>query len=154
MKVVIYLGSLVQLCFREGGTLPKKNTTGVCGECLQCLGHAGWRPLTVCVLSQSTLLRLQFPLQGNCLKWVLGFVHFPGLKPLRFRFSGAPQRHRLNWACILCLSQVQAAQATGCLASTLSPGGQVCLITSLVPPAQFPGCTAGTLSQVCSVSPL
>jgi len=31
-----------------------------------------------CVLSQSTLLRLQVALQGNCLKWALRFVPFPG----------------------------------------------------------------------------
>ena len=31
------------------------------------------------VLSQSTLLRLQVALQGNCLRWALGCVHFPGL---------------------------------------------------------------------------
>ena len=35
--------------------------------------------LMACVLSQSTLLRLQVALQGNCPKWALGFVHFPGL---------------------------------------------------------------------------
>ena len=32
-----------------------------------------------CVLSQSTLLRLQVALQGNCLKRALSCVHFPGL---------------------------------------------------------------------------
>ena len=32
-----------------------------------------------CVRSQSTLLRLQVALQGNCPKWALGCVHFPGL---------------------------------------------------------------------------
>ena len=35
--------------------------------------------LTACVLSQSTLLRLQFALQANCLRWALGYVFFPGL---------------------------------------------------------------------------
>ena len=35
--------------------------------------------LTVCVLSLSTLLRLQVALQGNCLRWALGCVHSPGL---------------------------------------------------------------------------
>ena len=42
-KVVVYLGSLVQLCCGEGGTL-QTNITGVCGECLQCLGHTGFAP--------------------------------------------------------------------------------------------------------------
>ena len=36
-------------------------------------------PLTVHVLSQSTLLSLQVALQGNCLKRSLGCMHFPGL---------------------------------------------------------------------------
>ena len=35
--------------------------------------------LSVCVLSQSTLPRLQTVLQRNCLKWALGWVHFPVL---------------------------------------------------------------------------
>ena len=39
----------------------------------------GLPPLTACALSQSTLLRLQVALQGNCLKRALGCVHFPGL---------------------------------------------------------------------------
>ena len=52
---------------------------------LACVGSAhsvsatlGLPPLTACVLSQSTLFRLQVALQGNCLKWALGCVHFPG----------------------------------------------------------------------------
>ena len=50
-----------------------------------------------------------------------GLYALPRSKPLRLRFSGTPQRHRLGWACVLCLSQVQAAQVTRCLASTLPP---------------------------------
>ena len=60
------------------------------GRCKQtpltCVGSARSVPATLglpllmaCVLSQSTLLRLQVALQGNCLKWALGCVHFPGL---------------------------------------------------------------------------
>ena len=45
----------------------------------------------------------------------------PRSKLLRFRFSGTPQRCRLSWACVLCPSQVQAAQVTRCLASTVTP---------------------------------
>ena len=44
----------------------------------------------------------------------------PRSKPLRFWHSGSPQRCRLSWACILCPSQVQAAQVTRCLASTVA----------------------------------
>ena len=53
---------------------------------LACVGSACnvWATLdlptlTVCVLSQSTLLRLHVALQGNCLRWALGCMHFPGL---------------------------------------------------------------------------
>ena len=38
------------------------------------LGLPPWR-----VLSWSTLLRLQVDLQGNCLRWALGCMHFPHL---------------------------------------------------------------------------
>ena len=53
---------------------------------LVCVGSAcsvwttlGLPPLTACVLSRSTLLRLQVALQGNSLKWALVCMHFPGL---------------------------------------------------------------------------
>ena len=39
----------------------------------------GLPPFTACVLSRSTLLRLQVALQGNCLTWALGCMHFSGL---------------------------------------------------------------------------
>ena len=44
----------------------------------------------------------------------------PRSKPLRFRHSGSPQRRRLGWACILCPSQVRAAQVMRCLASVVA----------------------------------
>ena len=53
---------------------------------LACVGSArtvwatlGLPPLMACVLSHSTLLRLQVALQGKCLKWALGCMLFPGL---------------------------------------------------------------------------
>ena len=102
------------------------------GHCKQvslaCVGsaHSFWATLglpllMVCVLSQSTLLRIQIALQGNFLKQALGCHALPRSKPLRFRYLGTPQRHRLSWACVLCPSQVRAAQVTNCLASTLFP---------------------------------
>ena len=51
------------------------------------------------------------------------FRALPRSKLLRFTFSGTPQRHRLVWVCVLCLSQVLAAQATRCLARALSQLG-------------------------------
>ena len=40
--------------------------------------------------------------------------------PLRFRCWGSPERHRFGWACILCPSQVRAAQVIRCLASAVA----------------------------------
>jgi len=58
-----------------------------------------------------------------------GLRALPRSKLLRFRFLGTPQRRRLGWACVLCLSWLQAAQVTRCLASAPAGGG-VCRITS------------------------
>ena len=77
--------------------------TGECGERSQCLGHTG------CVLSWSIPTRLQVALQGKS-KAGPGLHALPRSKLLRLRFSGTPQRRRLGWACVLCPSQVQAAQ--------------------------------------------
>ena len=80
------------------------------GRCRQmslaCVGSAGsvpatlgLAPLPACVLSPSTLLRLPAALQGAGPE----LRALPRSKPLRFRFSGPPQRRRLGWACVLCL---------------------------------------------------
>ena len=75
--MVIYLGSLVQLCCGEGGTLQISLVCG--GSARSVWATQGLPPLMESVLSRSTLLRLQVALQGNCLKWALGCVHFPRL---------------------------------------------------------------------------
>ena len=49
-----------------------------------------------------------------------GLYALPRSKLLRFRYSGTPQRHRLCWACVLCPSQVRAAQVTWCLLSMVA----------------------------------
>ena len=71
--MVTYLGSLVQSCCGEGESL----------QSLACVGSAssvwatlGLPLLMACVLSRSTLLKLQVSLQGNCLKQALSCVHF------------------------------------------------------------------------------
>ena len=68
----------------------------------------------------------------------------PRSKPLRFRFSGTPQRHRLGWAYVLCPSQARAAQVTRCFVNALSPG-RGCILSP--PPSQPLGS-----SQACCVS--
>ena len=82
----------------------------------------GLPPLTVCVLSQSSTAQAPGCSAWNCLRWALGCVHFPGLSHSGSGcFSGTPQRLRLGWTCLLCTFPVRAAQATRCLASTVTP---------------------------------
>ena len=95
------LGSLVQLCCREGGTL-QTNIIGVCGECSQCLGHTGFAPAHgMCAFpvynAQATGCSA-----GELSKAGPGLHALPRSKLLRFRFLGTPQRHRFSWTCVLC----------------------------------------------------
>ena len=122
--MVTYLGPLVQLCCGEGGTL-QTNITGVCGACSQCLSHTGFAPThSVCAFLVYTS---QAPgcSAGEQSKAGPGLHARPRSKLLRFRFLGTPQRHRLSWVCVLCPSQVLAAQLTRCLVSALSKVGSV-----------------------------
>ena len=136
--VVSFLGSLVQSWCQEGGTL-QTNIIGTYVESLQCFSHIGFAPRSglVCFhglpFPGSVLLCRELSEEGPVL------CTLP--RPLRFRFSGTPQRRRLGWACALCPSQVRAAQVTRYLAHALTPRWAVCLITSPIPAAQFAGCT-------------
>ena len=120
--MVTYLGSLVQYCCGDRGTL-QTNITGMCGECLQCLGHTGFA---------SAHGSCAFPIYTSqalgCSARELseagpGLCALPRSKPLRFSFLGSPQRGRLCLAGVFCPSQVRAAQATRCLASSVSQVG-------------------------------
>ena len=71
-----FLGSLVQLCFGEGGTL-QTNITGVCGECLQCFSCTGFAH-SMCAFMVYSFQALGCS-AGNCLIWALVCMHFPGL---------------------------------------------------------------------------
>ena len=93
----------------------------VCFPCLHCLG--------------SRLLCRELSEAGP------GLYALPRSKLLRFRYSGSPQRRRLGWACVLCPSQVRAAQVMRCLASAVAA-------TYRLPAARFSGCTTGAPSQV------
>ena len=98
MEVVSCLGSLVQSCCGERGAV-QTNITGMCGSTHSVLATLGLPLLTACVVSPSTVLRLQSALQG-----VGPELHaLARPKLLRLRFSGTPQRPRLAWACVLCL---------------------------------------------------
>ena len=92
----ITLGSAPSL----SATLGLPPLKGVCFPCLRCLG--------------SRLLCRELSEAGP------GLYALPRSKLLRFRYSGTPQRHRLGWACVMWPSQVQAAQVTRCLVSTVA----------------------------------
>ena len=102
LVVDAFLGSLVQSCCGEGGTL-QKNNTGLCSHvCFPCLQFLGSR-LLCWELSKASP----------------GLYALPRSKLLRFRYSSTPQRRRLGWVCVLCPSQVQAVLVTRCLVSTV-----------------------------------
>ena len=90
----------------------------VWGGALSVWATLGLPHLKMCVLSWSTLLRLQVALQGNCLKRAPGCVHFPGLS---HSGSGSQVLHKGTDS--VGTSQVRAAQVTGCLTSALSQLG-------------------------------
>ena len=83
------------------------------------------RPHWVCPHSRRVCFPSLHCSGSRLLCWELSEAS-PGLyalsrsKPLRFRYLGSPQRRRLSWACILCPSQVRAAQVTRCLASAVA----------------------------------
>ena len=146
MKVVTYLGALVQLCCWEGGTL-QTNITGMCGECSQCMDHTGFAP------AQGGMCFLGLYCSGSRVPWRGTVQSGPVFRTLPrsklLWLSGTLQGHSLGWVCILCPSQVRAAQVLG---ECTVPGGLCILIISPVPAARFPRCVARALSQVCHVS--
>ena len=74
----------------EGGTL-QTNITGACGGCLQFLGHTGFAPSHgMCAFPVYTVQALGCS-AGNCLRWALGFMHFPSLSHLS---SGSQALHK------------------------------------------------------------
>ena len=140
VEVVSCLGLLVQSRCGEGGCCRQMS--------LACVGSTSGFPATlglphsqVCVLSLSTLLRLQVALQG----WALSCMHFPGLS---CSGSGFWVIHKAQTWLGLCLvpSLVRAAQATRSLTSALSPDA-----VHLIPSAVLAS-VSGHASQVILVS--
>ena len=121
------------------------NINGMCGEFCSVSATLGLPPFTACVLSQSTLLRLQADLQGNCLKPALGCVQVLGYSTkaqtlLGLRFVPFPGLRS------------SGDQVRGECSLSRCGGGGVRLITSPVPAAQFPGWQQVCLFQVCRAS--
>ena len=124
----------------------------MCGECLQCLGHTEFdRALTMCAFPVYTA-HAPGCSAGELSNVCPGLCAIPRSKPLSFRFSGTSQRHRFIWVCVLCPSQVQAAQEIMCLESALS---QVCGASYHLPcprPLVSWLCHQSTISRVLCVS--
>ena len=103
--------------------------------------------------SGSRLLCLQLSEAGP------GLRALPRSKPFsfRFRFSGAPQRHRLSRTCVLCPSHVRAAQATRCLATPRCvvsyhlphPSRLICWVAAGLPVSGGPCVSSGELISGC-----
>ena len=94
------------------------------GSAHKCLDHTGFAPIhDVCAFP---LYTAQAPgCSASILsKRALSFVHFPGLS--RPGSRGLRTGTDQDGPCVLCLSQVGAAQVTKCLASALSHGA-MCL---------------------------
>ena len=119
-----------------------------------CVGSArsvwttvGVSQLMAPVLSQSTLLRLQVALKGNCPRWALGCMHFPGLSCTG---SGSQVLYKGTDSvgpAFCALPRSEELRRPGAWRATV-PGGLCVLITSLVPAAQFPGCATTVPPQV------
>ena len=61
----------------------------------------------VCPRSQPVCFPFLYCLGSRLLCWELsrvgpGLCALPRSMPLRFKFSGTPERYRLSWACVLC----------------------------------------------------
>ena len=107
--------------------------------------------LTACVLSRSTLLRFQVVLQGNCLRRVLGCMHFPGL-----RHSGSWVLHKGTdgVGCVFCvLPRSEQLWQLGAWWAHC-PRWSVHLNHLPNPDTWFPGFVTRELSQICHLSPL
>ena len=107
--------------------------------------------LMVCVLSQPTLLRLQVALQGNCLRWALVCMDFPGLCSSG---SGSQVLHKgTNLGLRFVPSPGPSSMGDQVLGNCTLPSWAVRLITSMVLAARFPRVRSrGAISGVPWVS--
>ena len=117
--MVTYLGLLVQLCCGEGGTL-QTNIPGVCWGVLAVYGPHWVCPSSQCICFPSLHCSGSRLLRRGTVQLSKARPAFSALSKCKpHRFSGTPQGHKLGWARVLCPSQIQAAQATKYLVSTM-----------------------------------
>ena len=143
--MVTYLGSLVQLCCGERGTLQTKIP-------LACVGsaHSVWSILGLSQLMAVHASHAYTAQAPGCSARALSQVD-PAfhalLRPKPLGFLGAPQGHRPRWAVCFVPFPDLAAQVTRCLVNSV-PGGPCILFTCPVSAAQFPGCASRAQSRV------
>ena len=130
-----------------------KQISLVCGGSARSVwATVGLPMLVVCVLSWSTLLRLQVALQGYYLKWALGCAHFPGLS---CSGSGSQVLHKGTDSVVpvFCAPpRFEQLRQPGAW-QVHSPSLAVGLITSPIPASLFPGCASKSIiSSVLCVS--
>ena len=131
--MVTYLGSLVQSCSGEGGTL-QTNITGMCGECSQYLSHTGFAPTHGMCAFQVYTAQAPGCSAGELSKVGPGLRARPRSKLLRFRFSGSPQ----TWLGLHFVPFLgPSSSRTRCLESALSPGSGCVLLPPLSQPLCF-----------------
>ena len=114
--MVIYLGSLVQLCFGKERIL-KTNIAGVYGQCSQCMDNTGFAP------AQGSMCFLGLHCSGSRVLCKGTVPSGPYISCTSQVCSGSWVLQKFTYLdrhCILCPSQVQVAQVTKCLASALS----------------------------------
>ena len=116
---------------REGWMLQTNNT----GVRSQCLSHPGCAPAHGACSHPASSARALGCSAGNNPRPALGCMHLPGPG----RSGSGTQRRRLSWACVLCSSQVLAAQVM-CLASANAA-------TYRLPATRLSGCKTGAPSQ-------
>ena len=137
MNEVTYLGSLVQLCCGEGGTL-QTNITGMCGECSPCLATLDLPQLMVACAFPVYTAQAPGCSAGELSKAGSGFLALPRSKLLRFRFSGILQGHTQSVGHVFCaLPRSEQLRQPG-VWQAHCPMSAVCLNHLPSPAARFP----------------
>ena len=111
---------------------------------LVCVGsaHVVWTPVGLPQLKEACASWIYTVQAPGCYAEALSkagpvFRALPKSKALRF--SDSPQGHRLDWMCVLCLSQVRVAQVARCLMNALSQVGGASYLPT-------PGCSVSQVS--------
>ena len=151
--MVIYLGSLVQLCCGEGGTL-QTNITGMCGECWQCLGHTGFSPFSWSVCFPGLRCSGTRLLCWGIVKGWPWVVCNSQIYATQFQVLGYSTKAQIRLGLCFVPFPGPSSSADQVLGECTLSSWVVHLIISLVPATRFPGCSVGAQSQVCHASSL